>query len=139
MYFFFYKQKTANNIPLVLVGPEMFKRAISRLHVFPYSERPGTRALSIEHTVSQEDKHRRTSVMLGISERKLEGFASQFIGTVRPVLIEHQRPGHPTAGFTDNYLRVEIDGAEDIDNVIAPVHIDSVMPGGEALKGHLAR
>ncbi len=112
---------------------------ISRLHVFPYSERPGTRALSIEHTVSQEDKHRRTSVMLGISERKLEGFASQFIGTVRPVLIEHQRPGHPTAGFTDNYLRVEIDGAEDIDNVIAPVHIDSVMPGGEALKGHLAR
>ena len=42
---------------------------ISRLHIFPYSERPGTKALEISHTVSQEEKHRRVNTMLKISER----------------------------------------------------------------------
>ena len=90
---------------------ELFERSrdyvesldISRLHVFPYSERPGTRALDIDYVVPQEVKHRRTNVMLRISEHKLADFASRFSGTVRPVLLEHQRPRRPMTGFTDNY------------------------------------
>lgn len=96
---------------------------ISRLHVFTYSERPGTRALNIEHFVSSEEKHRRTRIMLRVSEQKLCEFTAKFIGTVRPLLAEHPRHDGSMAGFTDNYLRVNIDPNPAISNTIVPVMI----------------
>ena len=51
---------------------------ISRLHVFTYSERPGTKALNIDYVVSPEEKHKRTRIMLALSEKKLLDF-SRFI------------------------------------------------------------
>ncbi len=115
---------------------------ISRLHVFTYSERPGTRALEIDHIVSQEEKHRRTRQMLAVSERNLDGFTRRFAGTERAVLLEHPRAGHPLSGFTDNYLKVEIDGiapdrAEVLDNTIARVVIGDPIPERESVKAGL--
>lgn len=101
---------------------------ISRLHVFTYSERPGTRALEITPVVSQEEKHCRTRVMLGISERKLREFTARFEGTVRPVLIEHLRADGVSEGFTDNYLRVRLDTpAPHLANCIRPAVIGSPL------------
>lgn len=97
---------------------------ISRLHVFTYSERPGTRALEIDHIVSQEEKHRRTRIMLGISEKKLTDFTSRFIGTTRPVLVEHPRHDGTMSGFTDNYLRVNIEPNAELANTIIPVTLN---------------
>ena len=96
---------------------------ISRLHVFPYSERPGTRALGIDHVVDQHDKHVRSREMINISERKLDEFANCFTGTVRPVLIEHREKGKMMSGFTDNYLRVEIDANNALANKVVPVRL----------------
>ena len=115
---------------------------ISRLHVFTYSERPGTRALEIDHVVSQEEKHRRTRLMLAVSERKLDGFTRRFTGSVRPVLLEHPREGHPLSGFTDNYLKVEITGidsqlAEALDNTIAPILIGKPITERESVNASL--
>jgi threonylcarbamoyladenosine tRNA methylthiotransferase MtaB len=113
---------------------------ISRLHVFTYSERPGTRALQIEYVVSQEEKHKRTRQMLALSEQKLINFSNRFVGTTRPVLLEHPRPEHPMSGFTDNYLKIEVDGAvPSLDNKVVPVILKSVSPDGETLKGELVK
>ncbi len=117
---------------------------ISRLHVFTYSERPGTRALEIDHVVSQEEKHLRTRQMLAVSERKLDAFTHRFTDTVRPVLLEHPRPGHPLSGFTDNYLKVEIPGvsqqeAEALDNTIADVILGEPIAERESVTAKLAR
>lgn len=101
---------------------------ITRLHIFPYSERPGTKALEIGHVVSQQDKHRRVNEMLHVSERKMEAFARQFLGTVRPVLLERGRPGEPMSGFTDNYLKVSVDAPHNLDNTIVPVRLLSLIP-----------
>lgn len=106
---------------------------ISRLHVFPYSERPGTRALGIDHVVDQHDKHVRSREMINISERKLDEFANRFTGTVRPVLIEHREKGKMMSGFTDNYLRVEIDANNALANKVVPVRL--VEWQGEVMKG----
>lgn len=100
---------------------------ITRLHIFPYSERPGTKALEIGHVVSQQDKHRRVNEMLHVSERKMEAFARQFLGTVRPVLLERGRPGEPMSGFTDNYLKVSVDAPHNLDNTIVPVRLLSLI------------
>lgn len=102
---------------------------ISRLHVFPYSERPGTRALTdIDFVVSQEEKHRRMQVMTGISEVRQRAFSEPFAGTVRPVLIEHVSHGK-TGGFTDNYLRVELpEPRPDLANKVVPVRLGKLSP-----------
>lgn len=79
---------------------------VTRLHVFPYSERPGTLALTIDGAVDQHTKSVRAGVMINISEGKLKEFTKQFIGTVRPVLFEQPQKGKPMHGFTDNYIKV---------------------------------
>lgn len=112
---------------------------ISRLHVFTYSERPGTRALEIEPVVSQEEKHRRTRQMLAISERKLKEFTERYVGTVRPVLVEHPRHDGSMAGFTDNYLRVNITPDPALSNTVQPVRIVEMHPEGEESEGEVVR
>ena len=80
---------------------------VSRLHAFPYSERPGTLALNINsHIVDQRTKTLRTNQLISLSDSKLLDFSKQFIGQVRPVLFEQPQPGRPMHGFTDNYLKV---------------------------------
>lgn len=108
---------------------------VTRLHVFPYSERPGTRALEIPHVVSQEEKHRRVELYTQLSNRKLREFADKYVGTTRNVLLEHTRPGQPMSGFTDNYLKIRIpDAPESADNHIMPVNLKEVIitSAGEA-------
>lgn len=114
---------------------------ISRLHVFPYSERPGTKALELDGAVGPAEKHRRTNVMLRLSEAKWTDFASRFVGVTRPVLLEHPHgDGKPMAGFTDNYLRVEVaDAAPDLDNTVVDVTITGIDPASETLTGHLCK
>lgn len=109
---------------------------ISRLHVFTYSERPGTRALDINHVVSQEEKHRRTRIMLALSEKKLKEFTAGYTGKIRPLLLEHPRHDGSMAGFTDNYLRVIVDNPDaNLANTVIPVRIGEYDPTEECSTG----
>lgn len=108
---------------------------VSRLHVFTYSERPGTRALEIPHVVSPEEKHERTRRMIALSEKKLTDFSSRFIGTERKVLVEHGADRECLSGFTDNYLRVRFKAPADMDNKIVNVRLGEIIPGDEAMLG----
>lgn len=80
---------------------------ISRLHVFSYSERPGTQALKIEHKVDPKTKQERSRILLDISEKKLQEFCESFIGKEVTVLFEHTRKGGNMYGFSENYIKVE--------------------------------
>lgn len=110
---------------------------ISCLHVFPYSERPDTKALEISHVVSQEEKHKRAARMLALSEKKLSAFREQFIGATREVLLEHSAEGMPMGGFTDNYIKVSVEASECMDNQIVTVALDEVADGSDAVKGRI--
>ena len=103
---------------------------ITRLHVFPYSERPGTLALrTIDHVVDQHTKSVRAGKMIALSDRKLRAFMQRYAGTVRPVLFEQPQPGMPMHGFTDNYIRVEVsDAPEALVNTVAQVRLLSISP-----------
>ena len=115
--------------------PEFFEQSlqfcrsidVSRLHVFPYSERPGTRALGIDYVVSPQEKSLRAHKMLALSDEKLRNFTSRFIGTSRPVLFEQPPKGHPMHGFTDNYLRVETTYNPALVNNIAIASLDEII------------
>ena len=81
---------------------------ISQLHVFSYSERPGTKALEIDHQVSAEEKHRRSQILLELSDRKLNAFYRRYLGQERSVLLERSKNPLVMHGFTDNYIKVEL-------------------------------
>ena len=80
---------------------------ISQLHVFSYSERPGTQALKIAHEVSPQMKNIRSAQILDISDRKLEVFYSSQIGKTKRVLFEDDQNEEFMHGFTENYIKVE--------------------------------
>ena len=80
---------------------------ISQLHVFSYSERPGTQALKIDGAVPPAEKHRRSQLLIALSEEKRLAFYERHIGKEAVVLFEKPRTGMPMGGFTENYIRVE--------------------------------
>jgi len=111
---------------------------IAQLHVFSYSERPGTKALEIPHRVAPQEKAARSRRLIELSERKRKAFYARFAGTVRPVLWEHAKPGHPLHGFTDNYIRVELPaGTTAADNSLQAVRLGGLTESGEALRALL--
>ena len=111
---------------------------ISQLHVFSYSERPGTMALKIEHTVPAEEKHLRSQRLLALSEYKWKKFYQNYIGTEQEVLLEKSKKRGIMHGFTSNYIKVEIQTSEDIkDNQIAKVRLGDFTEDGTALHATL--
>ncbi len=80
---------------------------ISQLHVFSYSERPGTQALKIIHSVDPKTKHLRSQQLLDMSDKKLHTFYTKHINQKAEVLFEHSRKGNMMYGFTENYIKVE--------------------------------
>ncbi len=107
---------------------------ISQLHVFSYSERPGTKALEIPYVVPAQTKHERSQRLLVLSEEKRRAHYAQFIGTTRPVLWEHARDNEPMQGFTDNYIRVkQAAGDHAKDNHVTLAKLGDFTADGECL------
>lgn len=134
----------------VIVGtrgetPEYFEQAyefirgldITQLHVFSYSERPGTQALKIDYVVPAEEKHRRSQRLLALSDEKTESFYMRYIGKEAKVLMEHSKPGTKMHGFTDNYIRVELENDDRLDNQIVDVRLGEFNEETVALQGNL--
>ena len=85
---------------------------VTQLHVFPYSERPGTSALSIPYVVSEKDKKERSRRLLDLSDQKTHAFYARYIGQDAEVLFEKATRGRAMHGFTKNYIRVELSPAD---------------------------
>lgn len=113
---------------------------VTQLHVFPYSERPGTSALAIPYVVDEKEKKLRSKRLLAMSEEKTHAFYEQYIGTERPVLFEKAHRGKAMHGFTDNYIRVELPPSlsrDAYDNEIMSVRLGGFNHDGTALKAEL--
>ncbi len=80
---------------------------VTQLHVFSYSERPGTQALKIDYVVDPKVKHARSQVLLDMSDRKLHAFYDAHRGRTAKVLFEHTQKEGLMHGFTENYIKVE--------------------------------
>ena len=101
---------------------------VTRYHVFPYSERPGTKALLLGDIVSQEEKHRRVGLLTKLSDMKMESFMKKNLGSVRPVLWEQSSGEGCMHGLTDNYLRVEAPLDLSLINMVAAARLVSIHP-----------
>ena len=108
---------------------------VTQLHVFSYSERPGTQALKIDYVVSPEEKHVRSQRLLALSEEKTRAFYARHIGKEAVVLMEKSKAGVPMHGFTDNYIRVELEHNDALDNHLVHVVMGDFNEDGTSLKG----
>ena len=110
---------------------------VTQLHVFSYSERPGTQALKIEHVVTPDEKHRRSQLLLTLSDEKTRAFYESHIGKESVVLMEKSKAGTPMHGFTDNYVRVELPYDLSLDNKLVRVRMGDFNEDGTSLKGEI--
>ena len=113
---------------------------VTQLHVFPYSERPGTSALKIPYTVDELTKKQRSKRLLDLSDQKTQAFYEQHIGQEMEVLFEKAPRGRAMHGFTRNYVRVELSAAEareEFDNQLVNVRLTSFNHDKSALKAEI--
>lgn len=110
---------------------------VTQLHVFPYSERPGTAALKIPYIVSDKDKKLRSKRLLELSDKKTKAFYMSQIGREAEVLFEKAPRGRAMHGFTRNYVRVELPAdmaKEEYDNQLITVTLGEMNVKGNALR-----
>ena len=110
---------------------------VTQLHVFPYSERPGTSALKIPYVVSDADKRERSRRLLELSDEKTQAFYQHYIGQNAEVLFEKATRGKAMHGFTKNYIRVELSPADaqpEYDNQLMQVKLGEFNHDKTALK-----
>ena len=103
----------------------------SFLHIFPFSERPGTPAVDMPNKVQSRISTERVSRLEELSARLNRAFAERFIGTEREVLFESTKHDGLMYGYTDNYLRVSAPYDEHAVNNICRVRLDSIDANGD--------
>ena len=82
----------------------------SNLHVFPYSERPGTPAASLPGAVPVRVRRERARALIALGEEKRAAFAASFAGGEAEVLVERAEPDGTATGWTGEYLRAVVPG-----------------------------
>lgn len=113
---------------------------ITQLHVFPYSERPGTAALRIPLVVADKEKKHRSQRLLKLSDEKTEAFYARHIGQEAEVLFEKATRGCAMHGFTRNYIRVELlpkESREEYDNQLLRVRLGGFNRDKSALMAQI--
>lgn len=106
----------------------------SRLHVFSYSQRPGTAAATFPDQVDPQTKKARTRQMIDLGKRLSLQFHHQFEGETLNVLWEQSvgadADGLRWVGYTDNYIRVQGNGRPHLFNQITPTHLHTATESG---------
>ncbi|HIP96459.1 MAG TPA: radical SAM protein, partial [Anaerolineae bacterium] len=109
------------------------RMAFARLHVFPYSMRPGTPAAAMPDQVPHTVKKDRARQMAAIGRRMATRFQRAFVGQTLAVLWEHGKNtarGCAWSGLTDNYIRVTTTSEEDLTNTLLPTRLIAVTSAG---------
>jgi len=94
---------------------------VSYLHVFTYSERPDTKAISLSGRVDVQERKRRNNILRILSEKKRAKFYSDMVGTKQDVLFENVNKNSFMHGFTSNYIRTQSDYNESLTGQICPI------------------
>ncbi len=94
----------------------------ARIHVFPYSPRPGTAAAAMPQQIPEKTKKQRSQQMLALAEESAKNFYERFLGKTLEVLWE-QKSGGIWSGLPGNYIRVYAGSREDLANRLLPAKL----------------
>jgi threonylcarbamoyladenosine tRNA methylthiotransferase MtaB len=103
---------------------------ISYLHVFTYSERDNTHAVSMTGVVNQKARAERSQMLRILSEKKKRAFYLQHVGRKYPVLWEGEKSEGEMFGFTSNYIKVRTPWNPELINQIRFAEITAIEEDG---------
>jgi threonylcarbamoyladenosine tRNA methylthiotransferase MtaB len=101
----------------------------ARIHVFPYSPRPGTLAATMPHQVPEKVKKERSQQMLALAKESARDFQRLYSGRTLEVLWEQKTNG-VWSGLTGNYIKVHTRSSDDLTNRLLPVKIVKIYRDG---------
>lgn len=101
------------------------------LHIFPFSERPGTPAVDLPNKVQSSVSTARVKELERLSDRLHYDFCSRAVGTTAYVLFESTERGGMMTGFTGNYIKVKVPYDRRFINKIVPTKLLSIEPSGD--------
>ncbi len=107
----------------------------SRLHVFRFCPRPGTKAFSMKPRVEAKVQRRRSEELRRLGNSLSKRFAGRFLGQALRVLVEEKRHlgSDRLMGYTDNYIRTFLEGKDDAKNKLVRVRLIRAEDGGGAI------
>jgi threonylcarbamoyladenosine tRNA methylthiotransferase MtaB len=103
---------------------------ISYLHVFTYSERPNTHAVTLSGVVSKSVRSKRSKMLRGLSAKKRRAFYESQIGSKRIVLFEGENKEGYIHGFTENYVKVKAPWNPDLVNTLHDITLTEIDADG---------
>ena len=103
---------------------------ISYLHVFSYSERPDTQAISLPGVVPTNNRNKRSKILRGLSAKKRRAFYESQLGTTVNVLFENENKRGYITGFSENYIKVRAPWNPGLVNKIFRVTLQSIDQEG---------
>jgi len=113
---------------------------VDYLHVFTYSERENTLAAEMGGKVMMEERRRRNAMLNILSEKKRRALYDRHLGSDREVLLEKQNDAGNFEGYTDNYIRVELNGEDCKEGDLVKVRLEEIgtdmVVRGKALVFH---
>ncbi|MQY60166.1 MAG: tRNA (N(6)-L-threonylcarbamoyladenosine(37)-C(2))-methylthiotransferase MtaB [Clostridia bacterium] len=103
----------------------------SRLHIFRFSPRKGTRAYSIKPGIEEKVKKERSKLLRDLGNKLSQDFASQFLGKTLTVLAEDQPDTESglLLGYTENYIPVLFKGKEELKNKLIRIRLSEIKEG----------
>ncbi|SHH26635.1 threonylcarbamoyladenosine tRNA methylthiotransferase MtaB [Anaerosphaera aminiphila DSM 21120] len=99
------------------------KVGFSRIHVFKYSKRSGTKAADMENQIDGNIKHKRSEKLITLNEDLMKNFADKNRGIVHSVLFEEKMTDGFYEGYTTNYIRCRVNSKKSLNNEIKDVKI----------------
>jgi threonylcarbamoyladenosine tRNA methylthiotransferase MtaB len=101
----------------------------ARIHVFPYSPRPGTAAAGIPQQVAEQLKKERSKQILALAKESAQGYQKRFFGKTMKVLWEQEANG-AWSGLTGNYIKAYAKNSADLTNQLIPVTLTKIYRDG---------
>ncbi len=102
----------------------MEKAAFRKAHVFRYSDREGTKAVSFTGKVSQQTKEARSKELIELSHELSSSYLDAFVGRTLQVLVERVNEEGHGSGITDNYMKVEFPASGQLEGALRSVRIE---------------
>lgn len=97
-------------------------------HIFKYSRREGTKAASMKNQVSEQEKAKRSALLIELGEKKRRAYEKSFLGKEVEVLVEEETAidgKTMQTGHTKEYIRIALDGDGSLKNTIVTVKVDN--------------
>ena len=109
----------------------------SRIHVFPYSRRDGTKAAVLPGQLSRQEKERRVRQLIAIGEETSRAYRNRWLGREAVVLLEEAREG-TFIGYTPEYISVSVPACDGLESGM-PVRVVLTGLTQDGMCGHPAR